>query len=187
MCGTKTESVSDCVCGCETARKKGILKDSQRNVSVCSGYETITSVAIIYVYVCVYIYDTSFCVCVCLPTHLPLSARSERCVWLGMSLPQVGFVLSSTHFLDPGSVVSSVRPFLLPVHPPVAVSFSIYWLIPTWDFLYRTGCCQGSCGWVWYHHCPRIGRSPPEISSLHLCASRVRQTHGSETLCQENI
>lgn len=126
------------------------------------------SVAIIYMRV--------YSLCVCFFTHLPLSVHSERCVWLEMSLPQVGFFLSSTHFRDPGSVVSSVHPFLLPVHPPAAVSFSIYWLILTWDFLYRRHCCQGSFGWVWYHHCPRIGRSPPEISSLHLSASRVRQT-----------
>lgn len=166
MCGTKTESVSVTVCGCETARKKGILKDSHRNVSVSSGYVTISSVAI---------FITPHCVRISLSTHLPLSAHSERCVWLERWLRQVGFLFSSTYVPDPGSEVSSVRLSLLPAPPPASVSFSIYWLIRTWDFLYRRRRCPGSCGWVCYRHYPRTDHSPPAISSLHPYASRKRK------------
>jgi len=183
MCGTKTVCVSVTVCGCGTARKTGILKDSQRNVSVCSGYETISTVAIYITPHCVCV-----CVCVCFSTYLLLSAHSERCGWSGMWLPQVGFFLSSMHFLDPRFEVSLVRPSPLPAPPLAALSFSIYWLIQTWDFLYRKCCCPGSCGWVWYHQSPRIDRSPPEISSLHLCASRERKTDIClETKCRANV
>ena len=165
MCGTKTASVSVTVCGCETAREKGILKDSHRNVSVylCNRFKRS------------YIYITPHCLCVCFSSHLPPSAHSERCVWLVTWLQQVGFFLSSTYFPDPGPEVSSVRPSLLPAPPRVSASFSICWLIQTWDFLYRRRRCPGSCGLVWYHQCPRTGHSPPEISSRHLCASRKRK------------
>lgn len=105
------------------------------------------------------------CVCVCVATHQPLSARSERCVWSEMWLPQVGFFLSSTHSPDPESVVSSAHPSLL----------SIYWQIQTSDFLCRRSCSFDSCDPVCCRQNPRTARSPLEISSLHRCASTERK------------